>query len=629
MAIRKFLFLLLFFCAVMLPAQQAEYTFYRWSNQPSAFSAANVKDTTRPHCFFSHSQTELVASMQEGSARPEWHTLLHQKIYFPGWQSIRALRAMEIPGVVINMQARLYDAAAAMVDTQTANLLVYDESMNGSVQFTGRMPGAVLEFIILSSVPFQGFFEQAWNHPVEGSNTVQLILPENFIYRHKAYYTQTGFERSLRDGKLFLTSRLPAMSADVFAESGAYGTYTPRLRYVVFPPGTDTKDLWGRMYAILQQRMDELPITIPGQKKPLNPARIMRQAGVNKKTTVAYIPGIFLRHLASDKKTADLSSTQRSALLHRMLAEAGIPHRFYFANPAPNLPFDTSFLWFPDMNELLIYLPVSGEWIPKMLYGIARNPPDMYIGRMAFVMEGSMPGKPSSGYRFETVPHPCDWVNEELSELYWNGDSVMRFMRHYKGFPAREFAEYATLEPELRANLDIAIARTFAPDAWLLEAKAKSLGTPVPEHMIFNGRFSSRSLVEYHDSVMYLHVGRFLGFADTIDHPQWRSTPIDVLGRFNRVKYLHIQIPQGWELADMPLRDTAFQYTAKSSSCPLQPDLMFNLKIERSGKDKIRIYRGDSYLFPSYSGEGAVRFWQQSKMGNELLPIALKFRKKQ
>jgi hypothetical protein len=204
----------------------------------------------------------------------------------------------------------------------------------------------------------------------------------------------------------------------------------------------------------------------------------------------------------------------------------------------------------------------------------------------------------------------------------------MRFMRHYKGFPAREFTEYGSLEPELRGNLDIAIARSFAPDAWLLEAKAESLGSPVPEHMIFNGRFSSRSMVEFRDSVIILHAGRFLGFSDTTDQPQWRSTPIDVLGRFTRIKSLYIQIPQGWELDGMPFRDTAFQYTSKTSPCPLQPDLHFKVSVEPAGKDQIRITRSDSYLYASYSGEAAAQFWQQSKMGNDLLPIALKFRKK-
>lgn len=615
-------------CALPVFAQQAEYTFYRWSEKPTAERLPAATDTLQPVCFFSHSQTEVVMMNTQERSGPEWHVLLHQKIYFPSWQSMRSLSQMRVSGFTMHTQARLYEPNGRLIDTLTSNLLADHEAPNSSIRFTGRMPGTVLEYIIISRLPFQGFFEYAWNHPVAAQASAQLILPENFLCQQRAYYTGTTFERSVRDGKLFLSSRLPAMSADVFSESGAFGTYTPRLRYLVFPPGTPQKDQWGRIYRNVMAKMDQAPLIPEGQKKAVRPERVLRQAGIGKKSEVMWIPGMLQRHISSDKSLARLSANQRISLLHRCLAKQGIPHRFYFGSPAPAPPFDTTFVWFPDLNEMLIYLPVNGEWIPGHLMGIARNPPDLYLGRTCFAIDATLPGKPSSGYRFEAVPHPCNWVNEETSELHWNGDSVMRFMRHYKGFPAREFTQYGSLEPELRSNLDIAIARSFASDAWLLEAKAKSLGSPVPEHMIFNGRFSSRSLVEFQDSVIYLHAGRFLGFTDTTDHPQWRSTPIDVLGRFSRIKNLYIQIPKGWELAEMPFKDTTFQYTSKSSSCPLQPDLYFTLKIEPAGKDQIRIYRGDSYLFSSYSGEGAAQFWQQSKMGNDLLPIALKFRKK-
>ena len=628
---RLFTLLLLSFslCAAPLAAQQPEYNFYRWSEKPAATTIPTNLDTLKPYCFFSHSQTEVTMGGGDGAqSGPEWHILLHQKIYFPGWQAMRALSKTKIPGMTLSMEARLYEPTGALIDSMTSHLLVDSEEPNGGIRFTGRMPGAVLEYIVISRVPFQAFFEYAWNHPVAAQASAQLIIPENFTSQYRAYFTQTTFERSVRDGKLFLTSRLPPMSADVFDESGAFGTYTPRLRYTVFPPGSTPKDLWGRVHQSVMTQMDETPLIPRGQKKPISADRVLRKAGVTKKTTVMWIPGMLQRHISKDPTLEKLTSYQRINLLHRCLAKVGIPHRFYFGSPAPAPPFDTTFTWFPDLNNLLVYLPVSGEWIPWHMMGIAKSPPDLYLGRTCLVMDANMPGKPSSGYRFESVPHPCDWGNEESSDLYWNGDSVMRFMRHYKGFPAREFTQYGSLEPELRSNLDIAIARSFAPDAWLLEAKAESLGSPVPEHMIFNGRFSSRSMVEFQDSVIYLHAGRFLGFTDTTDHPQWRSTPIDVLGRFSRVKNLYIQIPKGWELAEMPFKDTTFQYMSKSSSCPLQPDLYFTLRIEPAGKDQIRIYRGDSYLYSSYSGEGAAQFWQQSKMGNDLLPIALKFRKK-
>jgi len=621
---------LTFFSCCVLPvfAQQAEYNFYRWSEKPTAESLRTSTDSLQPLCFFSHSQTEVVMMNTAESSGPEWHVLLHQKIYFPSWQSMRSLSQLRVSGFTMHTQARLYEPNGRLIDTLTSNLLADNEAPDSRIRFTGRVPGAVLEYIIISRLPFQGYFEYAWNYPVSDQATAQLILPENFVCQQRAYYTRTTFERSVRDGKLFLSSRLPAMSADVFAESGAFGTYTPRLRYLVFPPGTQQKDYWGRIYQNVMAKMDQAVLIPEGQKKALSPERVMRQAGISKKTEVRWIPGMLQRYISSDKSLARLSANQRISLLHRCLAKQGIPHRFYFGSPAPAPPFDTTFVWFPDLNEMLIYLPVSGEWIPGHLMGIARNPPDLYLGRTCFVIDANLPGKPASGYRFEAVPHPCDWVNEEQSDLYWKGDSVMRFMRHYKGFPAREFTQYPALEPELRANLDIAIARTFAPDAWLLDAKAESMGNPVPEHMFFNGSFSSRSLVEFRDSVIILHAGRFLGFSDTTDQPQWRSTPIDVLGRFTRIKSLYIQIPQGWELDGMPFRDTAFQYTSKTSPCPLQPDLHFKVSVEPAGKDQIRITRSDSYLYASYSGEAAAQFWQQSKMGNDLLPIALKFRKK-
>ena len=644
--------------AFRLTAQQAEYTYYRWSEQPSAVHLTAKPDTLRPYCYFSYSQTELVTDGYGPQSEPALHILLHQKIYFPGWQAIRNLPNLKIPGTVLSMKARLYETNGTMIDTATSRLLTDLEEPNLGIHFTGRMPGTVLEFIVISRIRFHGFFEYAWQLPVAEPSTAQLILPELFQYECRAYFTQTGFERSARDGKIFLNSRLTAMSADVFAESGPYGTYTPRLRYIIFRPGSPS-NYWDRLYSSFMTLLDEAPLVAPSEKisvksgpefrkegsnrKPLSaptpiprrmkravsPSTVIRKAGISKKTEVAYIPGKLQRYIAGAPSLQILNSAEdRQTLLHRCLAESGIPHRFYLGSPSPALPFDTTFLWYPDLMNMLIYLPLSGEWIVGDLQGISKSPPERFIGRTCWVMDANMPGKPSSGYRFEPVPHPCNWVNEENSELHWNGDSVMRFMRYYKGFPAREFTEYGSLEPELRSNLDIAIARSFASDAWLLEARAESMGTPVPEYMVFNGRFSSRSLVEFQDSVMYLHAGRFIGFSDTTDHPQWRSTPIDVLGRFSRTKSLYIQIPKGWELAEMPFNDTAFQYTSGSSPCPLHPDLHFTVRVEVAGKDRIRITRSDSYLHASYSGEGAAHFWKQSKMGNNLLPITLKFRKK-
>lgn len=482
------LFLLVFRTAVAVStasAQKPEFNYYHWGSVAPVLPSELTDKAALPQVL---AETRIV-EYASGSV----FILIHRKVFYPGWMSLQAHRFEAFPGSLLKLQARLWDSAGGLAELATDALLQLDtQQQGGRIWFGARMPGSVLEYLMVTEMPHVAYLSQWYQLPARETLHMILVHPPELTLQYGVTGMQAGADRQNRDGKVITTLLLQRDDS-----SSRYQQAPPAgVRIIMRKSRTGAMPGWEEAAANVLRTMEQ---TI-NRKQEKQLQHISRKALQLQPCTQARMLAALPAMLRKEQPAYN------HALMHRLLDLLAIEHQLvwtcdrFHPQPDPELPY------LPDMTAMYLYMPGARLFFNASGQLLESVSDDFVACRALFI-----PAAHPELAEWSSLPLPMERNNRDIAEIVLNRDLLFQFQRHFKGRNADIFRQYGRLSASLRAETDIAVCRSLMPGAWLLGCRVNRM--PDGE-TVFEGLCAAPEMVVQQDSNLVLNLKALLFPAD-------------------------------------------------------------------------------------------------------------------
>lgn len=536
-----------------LSAQKPEYQYYRWDAVAPQITGG---DGNSPRLCAETRILEYIGT--------SIFVLIHRTVYYPNLKAAAQHRSEAFPGRPVKLQARLWDSSGHLNPAQQSDLVQID-SAGGRLYFGGRMPGAALEYLLVTEMPAAAYLTQWYPLPSNRATKLILVHPPELLLQYEVRQMQATSERQNRDEKVFTTLQMRRVHDSLSAVQPCVRVIMRKNTAGVLPGWEDA--------ARNVLRMLEHQVSKKQQKTN---RKLCRRVGRSS----ADAQGAALLRMMRQEHIA-----YNHALMHALLNCRGTEHELVWTTDRFHAPADSAFPYLPDMTSMYLYLSESNLWI-SAAGQLSKEVSDPDAGCLALFIPVEHPEL----LRWQSLPLPAELKHRDVAELVLTGDTVLQFRRQFKGLYAAIFRQYGELSENYRAETDVSVCRDMLPGAWLL---ACNTSRSLEGETVFNGICAKPGMIVRNDSVIRVNLQSLL----------YPPAKLDAVPGTLWERILRIPLPQNFQPEPDMIRDTVINNETQGWKLRFRTRkdeswIYVQLRLEVSGRCEADIIETGSFWLP-------------------------------